>query len=75
MIEKTIYEVCNLRTESQIKRKLNELLQQKHALQARMEQTGNGAEREALHAQNERLADSIDMLEWVLNNPTESYHV
>ncbi|MBD0380784.1 hypothetical protein [Paenibacillus sedimenti] len=63
-----------MRTESQIKRKLNELLQQQQTIEARIEQAGSGVEREALTAQNERILDRIDMLEWVLNEPVGSYH-
>jgi len=64
-----------MRTESQIKRKLNELQQQQQAVQARKDAAGSDAEREALNAQLERLGDIIDMLEWVLNAPIGSYHV
>ncbi|MFC5447909.1 hypothetical protein [Paenibacillus aestuarii] len=64
-----------MRTESQIKRKLNELQQQQQALQTRKEAAGSDAERDALNAQLERLGDMIDMLEWVLNAPIGSYHV
>ncbi|MEW9699212.1 hypothetical protein [Paenibacillus sp. SI8] len=63
-----------MRTESQIKRKQNELRQQQQALETRIALAGAPAEREALNVQNERLTDMIDMLEWVLNEPMGSYH-
>ncbi|MEB3103131.1 hypothetical protein [Ferviditalea candida] len=56
-----------MRTESQIKRKLNELLMQKRSLEAVGDQ--------AAEDQIARLEDQILLLEWVLNEPTGSYHV
>lgn len=64
-----------MRTESQIKRKCNELIQQQQALAVRLEQAGSEAERQTLSVQSERIADMIGMLEWVLNEPVGSYHV
>ncbi|TXK81869.1 hypothetical protein [Paenibacillus sp. N3.4] len=63
-----------MRTENQIKRKVNELRQQQQTLQSRVAQAGNDAEHEALNIHNERLTDMIDLLEWVLNEPMGSYH-
>ncbi|MFD0697689.1 hypothetical protein ACFQZT_26800 [Paenibacillus sp. GCM10027628] len=63
-----------MRTESQIKRKYNELIQQQQSLKLRIDQAGSDSEREALTVQSERVADMIDMLEWVLNEPVGSYH-
>ncbi|NEW06287.1 hypothetical protein GK047_09710 [Paenibacillus sp. SYP-B3998] len=63
-----------MRTESQIKRKQNELRQQQQTLITRLEQSESNEAREALKDQNERLADRIDLLEWVLNEPLGSYH-
>ncbi|UJF31301.1 hypothetical protein [Paenibacillus hexagrammi] len=63
-----------MRTESQIKRKRNELVSQRQALESRTEQAGSSAETDSLKLQAERLSDMIDMLEWVLNEPSGSYH-
>ena len=56
-----------MRTEDQVKRKLNELMMQKKSLESN--------ENESLKAQIIRLEDQIMLLEWVLNNPIGSYHV
>ncbi|MCI3923142.1 hypothetical protein MO973_23235 [Paenibacillus sp. TRM 82003] len=61
-----------MRTEQQIKRKANELENQKKTLEARL---SGDAERDAFVAsQIERLEDSILLLEWVLNEPNGKYH-
>jgi len=57
----------SMRTEDQVKRKLNELMMQKKSLESN--------ENESLKAQIIRLEDQIMLLEWVLNNPIGSYHV
>ncbi|WP_284644723.1 hypothetical protein [Paenibacillus silviterrae] len=61
-----------MRTEEQIKRKLNELVMQKKALEAVMDADG---QKEGLQSQIDRLEQSILLLEWVLNAPMGSYHV
>ncbi|MDQ1912182.1 hypothetical protein RAC89_17485 [Paenibacillus sp. GD4] len=60
-----------MRTEEQIKRKLNELVMQKKALEAGMDADGL---KEGLQSQIDRLEQSILLLEWVLNAPVGSYH-
>jgi predicted site-specific integrase-resolvase len=60
-----------MRTEEQIKRKLNELVMQKKALEAGMDAAG---QKEGLQSQIDRLEQSILLLEWVLNAPVGSYH-
>jgi hypothetical protein len=62
-----------MRTEQQIKRKLNDLAMQKRSLESRLE--GDAAKDASLSAQLERLEDSILLLEWVLNEPTGKYRV
>jgi len=69
-----------MRTEMQVKRKLNELQLQKQALESRLssEPQASSGELEAAHtisAQIERLDEMILLLEWVLNEPMGSYHV
>jgi hypothetical protein len=65
-----------MRTEQQIKRKQNELLMQKQTLQSRLSETNpeQEAEVQSLRTQLDRLEDMIFLLEWVLNEPTGSYH-
>jgi predicted nuclease with TOPRIM domain len=68
-----------MRTENQIKRKLNELLMQKQAVAARLEQAlqneqGSVETVKSVRDQLERIEDMISMLEWVLDQPTGSYH-
>ncbi|WP_138496312.1 hypothetical protein [Paenibacillus pinistramenti] len=66
-----------MRTEQQIKSKMNELTVQKKRLADRIAglQPGQEHQRAALSQQLERLDDMILMLEWVLNAPTGSYHM
>jgi len=61
-----------MRTEQQIKRKLNDLTMQKRTLESRL--TNDPAKDAPLAAQIERVGDSILLLEWVLNEPTGKYH-
>jgi hypothetical protein len=68
-----------MRTENQIKRKLNELLMQKQSVSVRLEQSVNnqqGSTETVKRAsdQLERTQDMISLLEWVLDQPTGSYH-
>ncbi|MFC5702218.1 hypothetical protein ACFPVX_13025 [Cohnella faecalis] len=60
-----------MRTADQVKRKLNELAGQKKRLEALAAEEGG-------HPSSDRIArleDQIFLLEWVLNEPTGSYHV
>jgi hypothetical protein len=61
-----------MRTEQQIKRKLNELISQRKVLESHL---GDGSSPEAIRPQLDQLNQMIIMLEWVLNEPTGSYHV
>lgn len=61
-----------MRTEQQIKRKLNELVSQRKDLESRL---GDGSSPEAVRPQLDQLDQMILMLEWVLNEPTGRYHV
>lgn len=63
-----------MRTENQIKRKLIELTQQRTNLQTRAD-GATDITRESLRQQLERVEDMILLLEWVLNEPTGSYHL
>lgn len=63
-----------MRTENQIKRKLIELTQQRSNLQTRVD-TATDHARDNLLQQLERVEDMIQLLEWVLNEPTGSYHL
>jgi hypothetical protein len=68
-----------MRTEQQVKRKWNELKMQKIALTGRLEQTTDNEHQsvesiQILMIQIERLNESINLLEWVLEQPTGSYH-
>lgn len=63
-----------MRTENQIKRKLIELTQQRSNLQTRVDAAADPA-RDNLLQQLERVEDMILLLEWVLNEPTGSYHL
>ncbi|MFB9326485.1 hypothetical protein ACFFSY_11230 [Paenibacillus aurantiacus] len=58
-----------MRTEDQIKRKLNELLLQHKNLRATLDE-----EKAATHPHLLRLEDMISILEWVMNAPSGSYH-
>ncbi|GIO96246.1 hypothetical protein J14TS5_13320 [Paenibacillus lautus] len=65
-----------MRTENQITSKINELTMQKKKLQTRsaaLEE--NSPERASLLNQEARLDDMITMLEWVLFEPSGSYHM
>jgi hypothetical protein len=64
----------DMRTENQIKRKLIELTQQRSNLQTRVD-TATDHARDNLLQQLERVEDMIQLLEWVLNEPTGSYHL
>jgi flagellar biosynthesis chaperone FliJ len=60
-----------MRTESQIKRKLNELTAQRQSVLSRLESDSGSA---ALREQARRLEAQIELLEWVLFEPTGAYH-
>ncbi|PJN56220.1 hypothetical protein PAEVO_29430 [Paenibacillus sp. GM2FR] len=65
-----------MRTENQIKSKINELTMQKKKLQTRLTALEeNSPERTSLLNQEIRLDDMITMLEWVLFEPSGSYHM
>lgn len=65
-----------MRTENQIKSKINELSMQKKKLQTRLAALEeNSPERASLLNQDARLDDMISMLEWVLFEPSGSYHM
>ncbi|WP_339321420.1 hypothetical protein [Paenibacillus sp. FSL W8-0194] len=65
-----------MRTENQIKSKINELTLQKKSLMSRIESAEQGSPAHAsLNAQLLRLEDMISMLEWVLYEPSGSYHM
>ncbi|MGG4102932.1 hypothetical protein AAXB25_03290 [Paenibacillus lautus] len=65
-----------MRTENQIKSKINELTMQKKKLQTRLAALEeNSPERASLLNQEARLDDMITMLEWVLFEPSGSYHM
>ncbi|MCV4232236.1 hypothetical protein OHJ21_13720 [Virgibacillus sp. LDC1] len=65
-----------MRTENQIKSKINELTMQKKKLQTRLTALEeNSPERASLLNQEARLDDMITMLEWVLFEPSGSYHM
>lgn len=65
-----------MRTENQIKSKMNELLMQKKSLLSRIESSEPDTPVHAsLSAQLLRIEDMLTMLEWVLNEPTGSYHM
>lgn len=65
-----------MRTENQIKSKINELSMQKKKLQTRLAALEeNSPERVSLLNQDARLDDMITMLEWVLFEPSGSYHM
>lgn len=68
-----------MRTENQIKRKMNELQIQKQTLESKLagieqRQPKDEAEIGAVTSQVERLDDMILLLEWVLNEPMGNYH-
>ncbi|MBT2760960.1 hypothetical protein [Paenibacillus sp. ISL-20] len=65
-----------MRTENQIKSKINELTMQKKKLQTRLAALEeNSPERASLLNQEARLDDMITMLEWVVFEPSGSYHM
>jgi len=65
-----------MRTENQIKSKINELSMQKKKMQTRLAALEeNSPERASLLNQDARLDDMITMLEWVLFEPSGSYHM
>lgn len=65
-----------MRTENQIKSKINELTMQKKKLHTRLTALEeNSPERASLLNQETRLDDMITMLEWVLFDPSGSYHM
>lgn len=65
-----------MRTENQIKSKINELSIQKKKLQTRLASLEeNSPKRASLLNQDARLDDMITMLEWVLFEPSGSYHM
>ncbi|GGA40210.1 hypothetical protein [Paenibacillus physcomitrellae] len=66
-----------MRTELQIKSKINELTMQKKRIEDRLAQLqpDQESQRPSLNAQLERLDDMLLMLEWVLNAPSGSYHM
>ncbi len=55
-----------MRTENQVKRKINELMLRKQTLES--------AGAEQAKAQIERIEEQIMLLEWVLNEASGSYH-
>jgi hypothetical protein len=59
-----------MRTENQVKRKLNELTVQKRSLEERKTDGAN----DHFISQINQLEDMIMMLEWVLNEPNGAYH-
>lgn len=59
-----------MRSEDQVKRKLNELKRQLDMMKSRLT-----AEEAAANVQVLRLEDMIMMLEWVIDQPSGSYHV
>lgn len=63
-----------MRTENQVKRKVNELLLQRKALESRLEAEAAGTDDHSLRQQIDRLDEQIMLLEWVLNEPVGSYH-
>ncbi|MBY9082243.1 hypothetical protein KIH86_19490 [Paenibacillus sp. HN-1] len=64
-----------MRTENQIKSKVNELTLQRRSLESRIAPLADqDSLRSSLLAQKERIEDMILMLEWVLNEPQGKYH-
>lgn len=60
-----------MRTESQIKRKLNELTIRRQSVLSQLEAAPGSA---ALQDQARTLEGQIELLEWVLFEPTGAYH-
>ncbi|WP_379133595.1 hypothetical protein [Paenibacillus sp. sgz500958] len=64
-----------MRTEDQIKSKINELTLQRRSLDSRLTPLPDDhPQREMLSSQITRLDDMLMMLEWVLNPPAGKYH-
>lgn len=63
-----------MRTEDQVRRKLNEFVMQRQSLISRLNSAVDEA-KEALQTELNHLDDQIMLLEWVLNKPMGSYHV
>lgn len=63
-----------MRTEDQVRRKLNEFVMQRHSLESRIGAAAEEA-KPGLQAELNHLEDQIMLLEWVLNKPIGSYHV
>ncbi|CAM3610698.1 hypothetical protein [Marinicrinis lubricantis] len=59
-----------MRTENQIKRKLNELIVRRNTLKDSLPEVEASS-----HPVLGQLEDQIMLLEWVLNEPTGSYHM
>ncbi|MCZ8522478.1 MULTISPECIES: hypothetical protein [Paenibacillus] len=62
-----------MRTEDQVRRKVNELLLQKKTVEERLAAAPEES-KPSLQADLDRLEDMILLLEWVLNKPVGSYH-
>lgn len=64
-----------MRTENQIKAKINELTLQRRSLESRLKLLAeNSPQQDSLKAQLTRVEDMILMLEWVINAPVGKYH-
>lgn len=66
-----------MRTENQVKRKLNELNALKKSVDERLasaKASGREAEVSLLEAQSAQLEELAGLLEWVLNEPIGRYH-
>ncbi|CAG7643303.1 hypothetical protein ACFQI7_10485 [Paenibacillus allorhizosphaerae] len=67
-----------MRTENQIKRKLNELTELKKYVDERLaaaKESDREADIKSLEAQSAQLEELAGLLEWVLNEPVGKYHV
>lgn len=63
-----------MRTEDQVRRKLNEFVMQRQSLESRLDAAAEEA-KPSLQSELNHLEDQIMLLEWVLNKPIGSYHV
>lgn len=63
-----------MRTTDQVKRKYNELAEQKRMLEEKLAGSEPAAEKAGLQARIARLEEQMLLLEWVLNEPIGSYH-
>ncbi|UUZ93774.1 hypothetical protein LJK87_03480 [Paenibacillus sp. P25] len=63
-----------MRTENQVQRKLNEFKLQLQSLQSRLSSAEAEEEKQRLQREIDHLEDKIMLLEWVLFEPTGSYH-